>query len=57
MPRTSVCSTIPADRGGNRSADEEERAHNEHTDPHRENEAARMRTTGSHGTKFKSRKC
>lgn len=56
MPRTSVCSTIPAGSGSNRSADKEERAHDEHTDPHRENEAACMRTTATHGTRFNNRK-
>ena len=57
MPRTSVRNTIPTDGSGNRRAEEEEYAHNEHTDPHREHEAERMRTPGTHGGKFNSRKC
>jgi len=57
MPRTSVKGTIPADNGKPRSADEEERAHNEHTDPYRDNDAACTRTIRTHGSKFNSRKC
>ena len=53
MPRTSVRSSIPAGRGKNRSAEEEERAHNEHTDSHREDEAECMRTFGNHSSKLK----